>query len=335
MAKYRAVHEIRVFESPRDRNELERALMVFARTTSPLLRTHTNQIQTKFDRPNNPHGTFFFVGLYQDHHIVGFAMFGYYPRCRVVAIDHVAIEEGYRKHGSFYVFASLLQRCIEERCPNYDFAVAEIAVDREFEKDEISGRALIRLLRQIGFGQAQVRYELANAEPRDYRKNYRAALMMRGTQKITQLRCETFLDVYEAILFEHYLPWYKDFFGEFTSKYEAYLRGLHKDMKAQLQSMPTIIINGADHDELSPKPPPSRRFLGLPISSIGHVVGFALVLIPSTAAAWLLGLKETSLLLFPLVIALVYLGLMAQGSVRSMRVFERLGSLITKIFSGK
>src|ERR1700733_3051923 len=139
---------------------MEKALMVFARNTSPLLRTHTNQIQFKFEHQNNPPGTFFFVGLYQDGRIVGFAMFGYYPRRRVIAIDHMAIDEEFRKHGSFYVFAALLQHFVEEQCPDYDFVVAEIATDPEFANDETGGRALIRLLRQIGFGQAQVPYDL-------------------------------------------------------------------------------------------------------------------------------------------------------------------------------
>src|ERR1700733_819147 len=125
---------------------MEKALMVFARNTSPLLRTHTNQIQFKFANQNNPYGTFFFVGLYQDRRIVGFAMFGYYPRRRIIAIDHMAIDEEFRKHGSFYVFSALLQRFVEERCPDYDFVVAEIAIDTEFSSDEIGGRALIRLL---------------------------------------------------------------------------------------------------------------------------------------------------------------------------------------------
>lgn len=332
--RYRAVYEIRVYESARDRDELERALMVFARNMSPVLRTQTNQIQFKFEHANNPNGTFYFVGLYQNAAVVGFAMFGYYPRRRVVAIDHMAIEANFRKHGSFYVFSALLQQCIEERCPGYDYVVAEIATDNEFADDEVSGRSLVRLLRQLGFGQAQVRYDLANIEPRDFRQTYRAALMIRGAQKITQIRAETLLDVYGVILFEHYLPWYRDFFGDRTADYQKYLERLYEGMKARLQSVSTVVINGGDHDEL-PKPVIRPQISKASWARIGHIVGFCVVLFALALVAWLLSLHDKSLIAFPLLIFFVYLGLMAQTSVRSMKVFEKVGEIFSRLVSGK
>lgn len=332
--RYRAVYEIRGYESARDRDELERALMVFARNMSPVLRTQTNQILFKFEHPNNPSGTFYFVGLYQNAAVVGFAMFGYYPRRRVVAIDHVAIEANFRKHGSFYVFSALLQQFIEERCPGYDYVVAEIATDNEFADDEVSGRSLVRLLRQLGFGQAQVRYDLANIEPRNFRRTYRAALMIRGAQKITQIRSETLLDIYEVILFEHYLPWYRDFFGERFSDYEKYLKGLYEGMKTRLQSVSTVVINGGDHDEL-PKPTIRPKISNASWAKIGHVIGFVIVSLVLALIAWALSLHDKSLIAFPLVAFVIYVGLMAQTNVRSMKVFEKVGEIFTRLVSGK
>ena len=308
--------------------------MVFARNMSPVLRTQTNQILFKFEHPNNPHGRFYFVGLYQNGALVGFAMFGYYPRRRVVAIDHVAIEAEFRKHGSFYVFSALLQQCIEERCPGYDYVVAEIATDNEFGHDEVSGRSLVRLLRQLGFGRAQVRYDLANIEPRSFRRAYRAALMIRGSQKILQMRSETLLDIYEVILFEHYLPWYRDFFGDRLPEYEKYLKQLYDGMRHRLQSVSTVVINGGDHDEL-PKPKIRPQISGASWEKIGHIAGFIIVSLVLALIAWALSLHNKWLIAFPLVLLVIYVGLMAQTNVRSMKVFEKIGEILSRVFFGR
>src|SRR5205807_2380986 len=98
MDSFRTVHEIRVFErTRRDADELNKALMIFVKNTSPAHRTQTSQIQSKFANPNNQFGTFYYLGLYQDDQIVGFAMFGYYPRRRVIVFDHLTIDKAHRK----------------------------------------------------------------------------------------------------------------------------------------------------------------------------------------------------------------------------------------------
>lgn len=98
MTSYRSVREIRVFRQDTDAHELSKALLIFSRNTSTGHRTLTNQILFKFANPNNPHGTFFYVGLYEDGDLVGMAMFGYYPRRRVVVFDHLTIAADRRKH---------------------------------------------------------------------------------------------------------------------------------------------------------------------------------------------------------------------------------------------
>jgi hypothetical protein len=189
MGSFRTVHEIRVFERTAfDTEELNKALMIFVKNTSSAHRTQANQIQAKFANPNNQLGTFYYLGLYQDDEIVGFAMFGYYPRRRVIVFDHLTIDQSHRKHRAFYVFASLIQECIEERCPEFDFIVSEIMTDDAFADDDVSGRALVCLLRQIGFGRVHVKYALPNMEARSYRKAFQGALMLRGPQKLPEIR---------------------------------------------------------------------------------------------------------------------------------------------------
>src|SRR4051812_31086559 len=110
--------------------------MIFSRNTASGHRTLANQIQYKFENPNNPHGTFFYVGLYEDREIVGLAMFGYYPRRRVVVFDHLTVSADRRKHGAYYGFSSLLKECIEENCPDFTYIAVEITTDPARADDE-------------------------------------------------------------------------------------------------------------------------------------------------------------------------------------------------------
>jgi hypothetical protein len=337
MVSYRAIHEVRVFEpNARDRDELNKALMVFVRNTSSAHRTQANHIQYKFAHPNNPHGAFYYLGLYQDDQIVGFAMFGYYPRRRVIVFDHLTIDKPYRKHRAFYVFATLIQECIEERCPDYDFVVSEIATDPAFADDDVSGRSLIWLLRQIGFGRVQVKYALPNMEARSYRRVFQGALMLRGPQKISQVRSEDLLDVHNVILFEHYLPWFKDFFGEQLQGYEAHLSELQKAFRKQIGSKPTVIVNGSRHDELRDQPRrPRQTFLGLPIRAIGHYTLLLGLFFAVVFSSWILGLHERGMLLLALSVVLAYVGLTAVSDAKALRVFEKIGTVVIKLFSRK
>src|SRR5262249_10350177 len=160
------------YDRATDAAELNKALGIFVRNTSPAHRTQANQIQYKFAYPDPDHGRFYYLGLYESGRIVGFAMFGYYPRRRVVVFDHLTIDSVYRKHGAFYTFASLIQECIEEHCPDYDFVVSEIAMDNAFVDDDVSGRSLVWLLRQIGFGRVHVSYVLPSMESKTFRRPF-------------------------------------------------------------------------------------------------------------------------------------------------------------------
>ena len=63
---------------PADRDDVDRALAIFVRNTSPLLRTKTNQIWAKIASPETPEGHFYFAAFYRSDIVIGFAMFGYY-----------------------------------------------------------------------------------------------------------------------------------------------------------------------------------------------------------------------------------------------------------------
>jgi hypothetical protein len=263
------------------------------------------------------------------------AQFGYYPNRRLVVIDHIAIDPPHRKHGSFYVFASLIQSFIEDRCPNYDFVVAEVATDHEFSADGTNGESLIKLLRQIGFGRAHIQYNLANLEAKAFRKPHSGALMLRGAQKISEIRSEAIQDIHHAILYEHYLPWFTDFLGGDVTAYRSQLNRLENDLRARLKGRNTILVNGSDHDELGAKRRTIRtRLFGVELATVGHVALFTLFL--SVLALEQAILRPGAAVFGGTVVcaAAIYLALAAQSTVTGLKVFEKFGGLIGKLFSG-
>ncbi len=219
MESFRSVHELRMFDrTASGRRDLNAALAIFARNTSPLIRTQINQIQEKFETPESATGRFYYAGFYANDCIVGFNMFAYYPRSRVIIVDHMALEPEHRRHGSFYIFASLLQQWILTNIPDVSYVVTEVGVDPAFDHGDITGSLLVRLLRQVGFGRVHVKYYLPNNEPKIYQKKFEAALMLRGLNRVPQVRAEDLIDIVKVILFEHDLTWYQDYFGDFLPR---------------------------------------------------------------------------------------------------------------------
>ncbi|MFI5202461.1 MAG: hypothetical protein ACHQNE_08745, partial [Candidatus Kapaibacterium sp.] len=329
-------YKIRVFKrNARDRKDLDEALNIYVQATSPVLRTETNQIKSKFANPNNPLGEIYFAGLYRDKRVVGFVMFAFYPRHGVLVIDHIAIDESCRKHGSFYVFASLLQEWIENNHPDFHYVVVEINLDRDFTGDEFSGVAMVKLLRQLGFGQANVKYFLANMEPKEYRRSYRGALMMRGRQKMTKIRSEELLEVHSTILFDHYRPWFKDFFGTRMPVYEAHLNRLHKELEARLEGQSSVAVNGSGEDELAGPIRPPKEYFGLPEKALGHLIAFAIFLILISGSAWLLSIHDQALLIYGICTIAAYVGFVALFDVKAISLFEKISALVIKLLSNK
>ncbi|MEJ0024967.1 MAG: hypothetical protein WDN01_02970 [Rhizomicrobium sp.] len=308
------------------RRDLNAALAIFARNTSPLIRTQINQIQEKFETPESATGRFYYAGFYANDCIVGFNMFAYYPRSRVIIVDHMALEPEHRRHGSFYIFASLLQQWILTNIPDVSYVVTEVGVDPAFDHGDITGSLLVRLLRQVGFGRVHVKYYLPNNEPKIYQKKFEAALMLRGLNRVPQVRAEDLIDIVKVILFEHDLTWYQDYFGDFLPRYKAHLSEILADIQRQVEHEPTIEVNGDAYDELGGPAPIAKSVLGLPFSALGHSVLFVVMLAAVTLASWFLGLGQ-GVMAFTLIVVLAYAGLAALSEARALNVFDRLGKV--------
>lgn len=311
---------------PADRDDVDRALGIFVRNTSPLLRTKTNQIRAKIASPETPEGRFYFAALYRGELVIGFVMFGYYPRNRLVVVDHLVIDSDHRGDAAFYVFAQLLQDVIQGLNLEVDFTAVELEKGSDFGGSQTSGAELVKLLGQIGFGEVHVAYVLANMEAKNYEARYDGVLMLRGTERLYKIRREDLLDVVRVILFDHYLPWYRDFFGEGIGSYRAYLERLYLEFESRLKDDPVIKINGPNKDVLintsvvRPRSPEATAAI--------YLMMFAVTAAISTAVLYFLHTPASLTVPVLLTLLAVFVGIAAASRGQALEVFERIISVL-------
>jgi hypothetical protein len=322
MRRVNASFELRLLGStPGDRADVDKALAIFINNTSALLRTKTNQIRQKIDNPVTPEGTFYFATLSRSKIVIGFAMFGYYPKSKLVVVDHMVIDSEQRGAAAFFIFSQLLHDAIQNLSLEIDFTAVELEDGNEYGSEQTGGNELVRLLGQVGFGKVHVEYFLPNIEPVNYEARYPGILMLRGNQKLYRIRREDLLQISRGILFEHYLPWYRDFFGKQTEAYQQYLEGLYGEFAKRLGNQPTIKVNGPEADSLiaSPATPPARS----PEFRVGqYIVMFAAVVAIAGAAIYALKIPPGSASLMLIALVAVFGGIVAISSGKAFEVFE-------------
>jgi hypothetical protein len=307
---------------PADRDDVDRALTIFVRNTSSLLRTKTNQIRTKIASPNTTEGQFHFAALYRNGVVIGFAMFGYYPRTRLVVVDHLVIDGEHRGAAAFYVFAQLLQDAIHGLGVEVDFVAVELEKGTEFGGDQTGGEELVRLLGQVGFGEVHTSYVLANMEPKNYEARYDGILMLRGAERLYRIRREDLLDIVRTILFDHYLPWYRDFFDDKIESYRRYLEQLYAEFGERLEKAPIVKINGPEANLLSPTAVASSK--SPEAAAALYLVMFAVTAAISTAVLYVL--RTPAYLTVPVLLALLalFVGIAATSTGQALDVLDRV-----------
>jgi hypothetical protein len=305
-----------------DQADVDRALNIFVQNTSPLLRTKTNQIRAKIASPTTAEGHFYFAALYRSGTVIGFAMLGYYPRCRLVVVDHMVIDQDQRGEAAFYVFSQLLQDVMQKIEIEVDFTVVELEQGTEFGGDQTGGNEMVRLLGQIGFGQVHTEYTLANMEPRNYDARYPGILMLKGSQKLYRIRREDLLDIIHCILFDHYLPWYRDFFGEQIVPYRHYLESLYQKFETQLHDKPLLEINGPERDALILRPVPTFR-RSAEFATAWYFSLFGATAAVATAVIYVLRLPAYLMVPFLLTLLALFVGVAAASGGNALEVFER------------
>lgn len=313
---------VRFFE-PRDAEsgELDQALAIYQDCLSPILKTGMNEIRDKVANPVSPEGCFYFAALYRSRRPIGFAMFGHYPSSRLLVIDHMAIEEQGRYGAAFYAFTQGLQDFIDSRALVADFAAVELEAHGDYGNGHTDGREMVRLLSRLGFAEVHTPYAIADLEVASGLRPNPGVLMLKAATRLHRIRRTELLRIYDIILFQHYLPWYRLYRATGKDMYEGYLRGLHASFAEQLQDE-YVRVNGPEQDGLSRAPPDA--VIGTREIRIGvHVGLFAVVLSVISLSMYISGLGERWWVPVLLATVAAYAAVVAISEGKAFDVFEK------------
>lgn len=251
-------------------------------------------------------------------------MYAYYPGSKTLVIDHLVIDRGHRGGAAFQICAQLLYDAIQGMGIEVDFTVAEIEKGKGFGGDQTGGERLARLLGQVEFGEVHVPYFLPNMEAKNYEGRYEGILMMRGPERLYQIRREDLLAICHSVFFEHYLSWYRDFFtSEQIAAYEGHLELLLKELRESLSDKPIVKINGADPGGLI-----AWHNVDVPRSPEAKAAWYAVIFVMLIGTLGVVAkvAQIPAYFLIPAIIALVmaFLVVVIAGSDRGLDVFERI-----------
>ena len=166
-------------------------------------------------------------------------MFGHYPHSKLAVIDHLIIQPDQRGDAAFVNFTAALFEKISTLA--VDYVATEI--DLEFNRTEDEPTKLIKLFsRRVqgmggGFGRVQARYNIPAMKTQDIRVRHNGALMLKNMRKdvFKRIRVAELEEIVGAIFFQHYLPWYRDFWEPAqVHEYEKYLEVLLDEFELQI-----------------------------------------------------------------------------------------------------
>jgi hypothetical protein len=240
-----------------DSAEVDQALFLLERNTPPRLQTNTEQIRRKIGSPHTKEGDFYFAVLYRGKTLIGFAMFGYYARCKLVVIDHMVISENEREESAFHVFVGCL--IDEMRGLVVDYIAVEVALE---STARASGVPMMRLLVRVDFRRVQAKYSLPAMDIHSLGARNKGALMLRSVhddaQDYVKFRRKDLEEIVHSIYFDHYFPWYRDFLGgREIELYKNYLEELFRDFKSGLNDAEYIDVG--EIVKTPPSSPPPRK----------------------------------------------------------------------------
>ncbi len=239
----RAAFSVKLLPANADNAEVDQALAILERSTPPNLRTNTEQIRRKIASPHTQEGDFYFAVLYRGTTLIGFAMFGYYPRCKLVVIDHIAIKENEREQSAFYVFVGYLIDEMQNLV--VDYIAVEVALEITVRA---SGIPMMRLLVWVDFRRVEVEYNVPAMDTASIGLLNKGSLMLRSkheaAQDFVKIRRKDLEEIVHSIYFDHYFPWYRDFLGERDiDLYKNYLEKLFREFKGGLSDAEYIDVS--------------------------------------------------------------------------------------------
>ena len=245
-------------------------------------------------------------------------MFGHYPASRLIVIDHIAIAKEKRKQAAFYEFVDFLNTEFTNLGLDVDFVAVEVE-NREFTDGAAGGREFVQLLKWIGFCEVEVDYFLADMDV-GVHSDHPGILMLKPSVDRADISSEQLAKIYRSILFDHYLPWYRDFLDtqENVDAYRKYLDGLYKKFSDRVGKLQSIELGGTRPEQQLATPSPEK------LSLIKTVLAFAGVAVVIGAFLLVVKPEPDKALYFILALVLVFAALMLIAQGRADHVFNQI-----------
>lgn len=311
-----------------DRADLDAALAIFVRNSSPAFRTRTNQIRVKMAPGHEAERALYIAALYRGDLVIGFAMYSYFSGSRLIIIDHMVIDRAQRGMAAFFVFSQLLFDVIQKSRVEVKYTILEVEKNVQFGGDETGGTKLIRLLSQVGFGEVHATYFMPNMEPQNYESRFEGVLMLQGAEKLYRIRREDFLGICQSIYHDHYLAWFAEFFDQQQlADYTAHLDALYRDLATALVDVPSIQVDGAEPNGLMDAPPVHINRSKEAIA-IMYVAMFMVVALVVLLPLYLLRVSGTFIAPIILALLVLFAGILAAGSGRAFDVLEHISGYL-------
>lgn len=160
----------------------------------------------------------------------------------------MAIEEGSRKHGAFYVFIDKIKDFFINENVEYNYIVTEVGYYKDKKELTEVGRNLIRLLKMTGFGVIKMNYFQPMLGKKNYETEIGGVLMIYTANDSKTLKLETFFQIIDTIYYKNYKRWYDEFLDEQEQlEYGYRLIELREKISGFAKKKHEIEINGYAH----------------------------------------------------------------------------------------
>ncbi len=330
----KANYSLKQFTSSSDRGFVE-ALSLYARYTPPALRTNTNEITYWVDNSDQyGSGKLLVMGFHCDKKIIGFAEIAYLPNSKVVIVDYLTIDPGFRQNNVYFEFIAHVQKFILNSGWDVHYVVAEVGKFDSNSPPE-SSRALVRLLKFSGFKVAKALYYQPQLGEKNADSEMEAILMVYpfgengGQGEQSSLAKKTYMDITKAIYFDHYLQWYRPYLND-ISGYEAGLGNLLEKIETAIKGK-RIELNGHHYllETGEVKTVTSTRD-GAAKTAATAILVVTLVVVLIGALQYLANLPTWFILILFLIVFMSFVGVMASIKESPTVIFKET----VKIFRG-
>jgi len=243
---YTANYSIKEIKSTSDARYAS-AIAIYAMHTPPALRTDTNEIGHWLNHYNKTFDDRFHVLAFLiNGELSGYCQMVYLRDTNMIVIDYITIDEKYRGgYNVFFEFAEHVKAFIRRNYPTHSYVAVEVAPLKD-DGEVRYGFVLMRLLKMVGFGVVDAAYVQPQLGNRNPETELQGAMLLYPKPINGSIPREAYLNIVQAIYYEHYVRWYGVHGEEYQRKYRALVDRLYKKLDGQLKKE-NVVVNGIKH----------------------------------------------------------------------------------------